>query len=626
MAGYQQAWRSSDGHQRNFSPVDRMTHHNGRKYQLVSDDHDLPLESLNINKDRDQRPRELLPSYGKPRRKKWVELTDIFALVGSLVLLIAAFFTVSPSTSTPWRLALTRQFQVIGFLLSAMNICFLSIAPKVLILLEARFGPSYLQNYDAILRNSFLKDKTNLFWRGLLAIITILPIALSLAYKEFSHGTSHSKVGNDTGNFYGFLPPAGLQDRFVGLTYFSNITVPFTAGIFDDPPFPAFPRTYGFNTLLLSETSSAKLDAPSPPYIRKIQNSLMADETYYLTADVFATVTSKNNSIEGLREDDNFWNYYLSQMHDPPDQYLNQPNHSGDDSKDSYLKSKLSGQDFYNDISISVLMNSFFVANSSWMFFCFIPTELELSDVTTHANVFRQRALLYNTRRESCTGTWRITYNSIELVEGACNKPPLSDDHQLQLTNSTLALPQWYMPTLSEYLAPFTTAGRNGSHWLLPATCTIFAGMYWSRIAAFTTVTLWSTNSSMEQDIPNPSHQNTSSDTYYHVIDSAMSSRRTMNASYLLYFTLAIYPILTTLFFATAVLLHSVPLDSGFGTIALLAGVRVETLRLLKGASKSGRLHKPIHVTIESDQGLMRRQRHPNGHNEYVLQDDDAGS
>ena len=428
MAAYQQ---------RDFNPVEPLTLHISRSYRLISDDHDMPLENLDnldIDNGRSLRSREIPPSYGKPQRKKWVELTDILALISSLVLLIAAFITVSPSISTPWKLALTRQFQVLGFLLSAMNTCFLSIVPKVLVLLEARFGPSYLQNYDAVLRNSFIKDRTNLLWRGLLVIITIIPIALSLAYKEFSHGLSHNKVGNHTGSFYGFLPLAGLQDRLVGLTFFANTTVSFTAAIID--------------------------------------------ETYYLTADVLATVTSDNNLIEGFREDDDFWNYYLSQMHDPPDQYLNQPNPSGDDSKNSYLESKLSGQDLYTGISTSLLMNSFFLTNSSWMFFCFIHTDLEQGNPTEHANIFRQRALLHNTRRENCTGTWRITFYSIESVDGACNKPPLPDVQQSQLTNTSLALPQWYMTTLTEYLGVFTTSGRNNSHWFLPATCTIFAGMY----------------------------------------------------------------------------------------------------------------------------------------------------
>ena len=118
---------------------------------------------------------------------------------------------------------------------------------------------------------------------------------------------------NNSGNCYGLLPPAGLQDRFVGLTYFENTTMSFTATIFKDPPLPASPRAYGFNTLLLSNTSSAKLDAPSPRYVRQVQASLIADETYNLTADVLATVTSYNDSVERLRDDDQFWKEILSQ-------------------------------------------------------------------------------------------------------------------------------------------------------------------------------------------------------------------------------------------------------------------------------------------------------------------------
>ena len=99
-----------------------------------------------------------------------------------------------------------------------------------------------------------------------------------------------------------------------------------------------------------------------------------------------------------------------------------------------------------------------------------------------------------------------------------------------------------------------------------------------------------------------------------------------MKASHLLYFTLAVYPILTTILFVTAICLHSVPLDSGFGMIALVAGVRTESLRLLEGASKSGKLHKPIRVTIKSSQGLTRSKNSPNGHNEYDLHVDDKES
>ena len=586
------------------------------EYQPVQNSQDSPPEEPGYNSNHDSLLTKDLPGFGEPRRKKYTDFADTTAVLGTLAVFLAAFITVSPSTSTPWRLGLTRQFQVIGFLLSAMNQCFLSLAPKVFVLIEARLGPSYLQNYDAIPCNSFIKTKTSIIWRGILIVVAIVPIALSLAYKEFSHGTGHLAIGNKTGSYYGLFPPAGLQDRLVGLAYFMNTTVSFSGAIFDDPPMPSLPSAYGFNTLLLSNTSSAKLDAPSPEYVLAIQGNLMVNEAYNLTADVYATVTSYNDSVDSHRDDDEFWNYYLSQMHDPPDQYLSQPNPSGNDSKDSYLESKLSGQDLYNGVSMSLLINSFFSTNTSWIFFAFIPTDLEYSNVSVHAEVFRKQAMLYHTRRESCTGTWRITYNSIQLLSGVCNKPPLPDERQNLFRNATLALPQWYMTSLSEFLGPFTQGARNQSHWLMPASCTVFAGMYWSRLTAFNVVGLLGLNVTTNQALD--SSIQATADSYYLVVDNATSSRPTMNSAPLLYLTLAVYPALTALLLLSTLLTYNAPLDSGFGTIALLAGVRTETLKLLKGASLSGKLKKSIRVTIDvhksfTDKGLR------NQHNEYIL-------
>ena len=558
-----------------------------------------------------------LPGYGEPRRKKLIEIADIVAVVVSLVLFAIAFITVSPSTSIPWKLGLTRQLQIIGLLLSAMNQCLLSLAPKIFVLLEARFGHSYLQNYDAILRNSFMRDDTGSVWRGTLSIVTIVPVALSLAYKEFSYGTSHHTIYNDTSHFYGMLPTAGLQDRFVGLTFFANSTTSFTAAIFDDPPLPSFPSPYGYNTLLLSNISSAKLDTPSPEYVRTIQESLITDESYNLTADVYATVTSYNNSVESHRHDDEFWNFYLSQMNDPPDEYLSQPNPSGNNSKDSYLESKLSGQDLYNNQSASVLMNSFFVLNTSWMFFTFIPTELELSNVSVHAEIFRQKALLYHTRRENCTGTWRITYNSIELLSGKCDNPPLPDEHQGVFTNVTLALPQWYMTSLSEYLGPFTEESRKNSLWFMPASCTVFASMYWSRVTSFNVKTL--RGDSTTTDGAPTTGRSLPADIGYQVPDIVVSSRRTMNSSVPLYVVLAVFPFLTAILFICGLLLRNLPIDSGFGMIALLAGVRKETLQILKGASTSGKLKNPIRVSIVVHDVSAAAKGVNDQCNEYIL-------
>ena len=77
---------------------------------------------------------------------------------------------------------------------------------------------------------------------------------------------------------------------------------------------PPFPQTYGFNNLVISNTSSAFLDAPLRDEILALQQSLQEDitSTYTLTADVHATVTTYNHSIETNRDDDAFCHSYLN--------------------------------------------------------------------------------------------------------------------------------------------------------------------------------------------------------------------------------------------------------------------------------------------------------------------------
>lgn len=184
---------------------------------------------------------------------------------------------------------------------------------------------------------------------------------------------------------------------------------------------------------------------------------------------------------------------------------------------------------------MSLMKNSFYKTNTSWMFFAFIPTALQYSDDSVHAEAFRQRAMLYHTRRESCTGTWRIIYNSIQLLSGACNKPPLPDERQMVFTNATMVLPQWYMTSLAEFLGTFTLGARQQIHWLMPASCTVFAGMYWSRVTAFNVGALLGHNATTNQALY--FKKQATADIYYLVVDNITFSRPTMNATSLLYLT-----------------------------------------------------------------------------------------
>ena len=558
---------------------------------------------------------QILPSLGKPRQKHLLDKFDLLAVLGSSLCLVAAIVTVSPLSSVPWRLGVTRQFQVLGVLMSLMNQCLLRITPQFLVLIEACFGPSYLQNFDAILRKSVTRSGTSIFWRVVLLALIVLPIGLSVAYKEFDHGSSRFPSVNATGSFYGMTGPLGLQKsegNGLGLSFMANATIEYynTALNANSTP-PTFPQAYGFNTLVQSNTSSAKLDGPFPDYVKAIQAKLTTADSFWLDADVNGTVITYNKSIESHRNDTEFWDFYLSMLPQDPGNIKTTFN-------DSDIVQKLESMNLFNNHTLQLLMNGLHIRNTSWAFVAFTPNPPHsMSDSDQMKKLihdFRHSAMLFHTRRERCHGTWRITYNSIQLMNGTCQEHSLPDDVQTCFVNATQAIPQFYMPSLLEYLGPFSKERRE-SPWLLPTFVTVLAGAFWSRAVVLNGYFGWADDNPAAND---PVFRES---VYYLVQDSAISIRPTMNASLALYGTLMVQPALAIVFLLGSVCMYGVPIDKGFGMIAFLAGVRVETLKLLKGASISGEVIRPLRVKIlswknqnDNDKGSTQ--------NEYILEDD----
>ena len=75
-----------------------------------------------------------------------------------------------------------------------------------------------------------------------------------------------------------------------------------------------------------------------------------------------------------------------------------------------------------------------------------------------------------------------------------------------------------------------------------------------------------------------------------------------MHPFWVLYAVLGVQPVLiTVIFIASFVLGYFLAIDgSNFGIIAILAGVRTETLKLFEGASFSGTLEKPVGLRIDT--------------------------
>ena len=79
-----------------------------------------------------------------------------------------AVIAVTPRLDVAWTLRVQYQLQVIGLMLSIMNLCLAILAPKLCIMAEAWRSKPKLQNLDAILRNSIMTSNAHVAWRALL--------------------------------------------------------------------------------------------------------------------------------------------------------------------------------------------------------------------------------------------------------------------------------------------------------------------------------------------------------------------------------------------------------------------------------------------------------------------------
>lgn len=547
---------------------------------------------------------------GIPQRKKMLHGTDIARLLFVWACFGVTLVTVggiAGDKSIPWHLGVTRQFQIIGALLNLMFQTARPIASSFFILVEANTH-SYLQNYDAILQNSIAQSKTQATWRIVLLFTMTISPTLSVVYKNFDHGTGYSNMPS-AGNYYGLVPPTGLYGASGhSLSLMANSTTPFISATGNLSKLPTFPQAYGYNTLLLSNTSSARLDLPQSTYLQELQGQLAVDEAFTLSAvDVGGIVTTYNSTVETERYNDNFWNYYLSELDETKDQFMS----ANQSDRDDMLNTATFSGAIFNHWTVKLVMSNLGFHNTSWLLIAL--QDDRRSDAGPTA--FRNSAMLFQTRRESCKGTWRITYNDLQLIDGSCDQPRLSDKAQEPLTHAQLAMPTIYLQSLCEYLEPFSDT-RNQSTWKVPTFATVLAGMYWSRLAMFDGIAYLSGGATGPPGkVP-----------MYHASHRLISERPVMNTSPVLFFVLAVVPISATLVFIGYLLLYrSVPFDvRGFGTAALLAGVRVDTLALLNGASVSGKLTKYIRIRVDplpQDEG----RRGPT-EVQYVLIDDNASA
>lgn len=138
------------------------------------------------------------------------------------------------------------------------------------------------------------------------------------------------------------------------------------------------------------------------------------------------------------------------------------------------------------------------------------------------------------------------------------------------------------------------------------------AGMYWSRMLGLNGFYNWAGDPSVEQNF------NTTEVAYF-VSDHIISTKTTMDTSWLLYLILAIQPGLTLAAYVASRMFYRTPVDANFGLISILAGVRKESLTLLRGASMNGRVAKPVRMQIVVDDPVAAASKPTPPELEYIL-------
>ncbi|KAL8710647.1 MAG: hypothetical protein Q9220_004871 [cf. Caloplaca sp. 1 TL-2023] len=579
---------------------------------------ELELGSLTPPRDNDKQPLaarsresfgdhdELIPEHvevqlkssttplGVPSQKQRVHKLHVLTAVVALISMASAILAVASETVSWYLGQNNHQLIVLGFLLGIMNLCLGSFTPTFFLLIEAKYGSSTLQNYNGLLRNQIFSDRLNFIWRIVIALLTALPLGLSVAYKVFTGGYSGMEVNsatythNDTK--YGMFAPPGLQllGEKTGVSVFSNATLPFAvdSSLEDSPPDPQFSLeidTFGYNVLILNNESAAILDIPQPSYLSAIQALLKGGEYWIIEATVFGTVASFNHS---KTED--------------PDRFESDFRDFCEMAKES--SGAFTHQTLMNDWSI-VLLNHPSPGDQSMQYIGLTPDPGINHD--PQCSDFFPYASLYNIKRQKCYGAWYIDRGSIVLYGGSCDGSILPSNKQEVIVHNSLSLGVWYMPSLVELIGPFATS-RNNSAWTRPSVAVGLAAMVWSRITVL--------NSPISQNeihfkAPEELARLSPEDAglLYHVKDVAISYRPTLRKSGLLYFILVLQPLLLVIMLGlSATLFYTTPVDRGFGLTSIMSGIDRDSLDSLAGAGLSGKLRKDVKVWIRPTRDEQR--------------------
>lgn len=515
-------------------------------------------------------------AHGRARSKRLCDWIDSLALSCSFACLVVCIVVATPSLPYAWRLGYNNQLIVLGFMLAIMNLCNRRIATRFFVIIEARWGGSTLQNFDAILRQSVWVAQTSVHWIVTFLALTALPLGLGVAYKSFVGGTATQPSHDISVEQYGVFTrpynkaqkatPNAARDAMLGF---------FNAAMDDDvgPTYAEAPQPFGYNQLLIDEGTMAVLDMPNSTILATIQERLGLGESLTISANVQGTVSVYNTSTPQLLKDDDLWDYFY-QLH----------------TLETYHAYRMG-------ISFSSYLVDAFVWLGGYLQTCgVLPAPYLCDDWYAHysnvndsdVDAFRasNMTLLFNIYRQPCSATWNVTSSAVSLLSGNCtdvrnpNRFQNVEGNMMPVIGDALDV---VGPTLWDFIPD-----RPNSPWRVPSYAALAATSYWARWYAYGRTTA----------VNNPD-LGLSQDFVYNVTDEKINSTKlTLHARPWLYVVLAIQPVLTTVFLVLTMCFFSTPVDSGFGLTSILASINKDSLDSLRGAGLSGQLTRRLHLNI----------------------------
>lgn len=499
---------------------------------------------------------------GKPCSKPVISFLDVRSMC-----LIYAACAVSLATVFVQQLAISlgqiKQLQVIDAMFTVMLMVMGQYVLFALLLVEARFGGSCLQAFDAILRQD-VWGKLNLPFRAILLVLMLAGTIFTTLDKEFSYGSSSVSIGPPQGLNFGIYPNPGWPTSGNGLALAIDAYVPFWLG-------PQLKKAYGYNLYTVDNATAVMLDTPDPKYIQgTLQESLRYNSqlsaSYTIRATVNATVS------EAIAE-------------------------GGDGPLlDPHGNSVASGPYHNTTLYLNGELCSSVMVPPSGSKFAYAAIFSCTQDQTFDSGLFNQSARGYAQTRRCYDGVWNVTVGSIYLVDATLSKDQSSCKSQELLTWTGFEIDWQMFAMVPEFNWVWWPRG-NAIDTLPP----LVASATWSRLVA-----LEGPEALNRVLGSNGSHVVHSQDLSMYAKQSrdVQISQRviTLHPSPWLAVLIVVPAFIATLGLLVKIWLHRVPIGEGFGIVSVISGLRAdpEQLLKLKGAGLSGSVEDKIRMRIDA--------------------------